>query len=211
MIEKLTPAQEAMIPKYVDEFFKIGTSTQPCDRPKAENAVAMSYEYQKLARPDFIWADSPFVGQKMAAQIKKSGALGKTLPEIKAQIARGDFDVTPEEIVEQAEFSSYGSFEAYWVAFYSFISEQLQPHPDPLVNILKDIVINCGVYWTFKEIIVMTDKPSEIHWNNDQLSNESDMAIKYRDGQGVCAYKGNVYKTLLEMAVAIETEKDSKK
>ena len=183
-IDKLTPEQEAMIPVYLEEYLKIALSTEPCDRAKAEAAVKASYRYQKLPEPEVVWADSPFAGAKIAAQLEN-----------------GTEDVTPKQIAEQASKASYGSFEAYWVSFYAFIAEQLPVQKDELIDIVKDIVKNCGVYWTFEDVVVLTEKPVSISMVNDKLHDTEKKALLYKDGSGVCAVNGVVYSSLLEVAL----------
>ncbi len=185
MIEKLTPEQEAKIPEYLETYLAIGKSTEPCDRAKAEAAIKASYEYLKLPVPTFIWADSPLQGRVIAAQL-----------------AKGSEDVTQEEVSAQASLASYGSFEAYWVGFYAFIAEQLPVTKDNLIDIVKDIVKNCGVYWTFEDVVVMTDKPKAIHMVDGELHNPDGLALEYRDGSGIFAVKGVVYPSMIEAAIS---------
>ncbi len=59
-IDKLTPEQEALLPVYRDEWIKIGLSTEPADRPRAERAIALMYEAAGLPPPkQIVWAQSP--------------------------------------------------------------------------------------------------------------------------------------------------------
>lgn len=181
VIDKLTKEQEEQIPVYLDRYLKVGMSTEPCDRVKAEAALKASYKYMKLPEPEIVWADSPMQGAVLAAQF-----------------AKGSLDVTKAEISDQAGKASYGSFEAYWVAFYAFIAEQLPVKKDELIDIVKEIVQNCGVYWTFKDLIVVTEKPIEIHMVNQKLHNEDGLAVKYKDGHGVFMIDGKRCRSLLE-------------
>lgn len=183
-IDKLTKEQEEQIPVYLERYLKIALSTEPCDRPKAEAAIKASYRYQKLAEPEIVWADSPFAGAKIAAQLEN-----------------GTEEVTPKQIAEQASKASYGSFEAYWVSFYAFIAEQLPVKKDELIDIVKEIVQHCGVYWTFEDIVVLTEKPISISMQNDKLHNTERKALEYKDGTGVCAVDGVVYSSLLEVGL----------
>jgi hypothetical protein len=185
MIDKLTPEQEAKIPAYLDEYMRIGLSTEPCDKIKAEEAIARSYAYLKLPAPKFHWTSSPFAGAKLAAQINK-----------------GSEDVTKEEISEMASKASYGSFEAYWVAFYAFIAEQLPVQKDELIDIVKDIIKNSGVYWTFKNNVVISEKPVAIHMKDKKLHNPDGLALEYPDGTGIFAIEGKSYPSLLDMTIA---------
>src|SRR5208282_4781499 len=166
MIEKLTKKQEAEIPNYLEQYLKIGLSTEPCDRKKAEDAVAAYYKYQKKDRPVFVWADSPEKGAVIAAML-----------------AKGDKEVTQDDVKNQISRASYGSFESYWISTYAFIAEQLPVNKDELIDIAKEIVINCGLYWTFEKVVVMTEKPVAIHFNeNKKLHNQNGLALEYKDG-----------------------------
>lgn len=185
---KLTKAQEDLIPVYRDQYIKIGLNTDPCDRAKAEAAVLKCYDYMKIPRPTQIyWADSPTAGSKISAELQFST---KT--------------PTREQIQSQAEHASFGSIEAYWVSFYAFVTEVLG-HEDKegLVAIAKDIVSNCGVYWTLDGAVVLTERPVEIHIENEVLHNPNGHAIKYRDGTGFYAYKGKDYPNLAALKLAV--------
>jgi hypothetical protein len=121
---------------------------------------------------------------------------------IAAQLKAGREDVTQEEIAEQASQASYGSFEAYWVSFYAFIAEQLPVKKDNLCEIVQGIVRNCGVYWTFEDVIVVTEKPVAIHMVDKKLHNETGLALEYKDGTGVFAVNGIRYPSLLDMTIS---------
>jgi hypothetical protein len=184
-IEKLTKEQEAQIPIYLERYRAIGLSTTPCDRAKAEKAITESHAYMKLPAPKFIWADSPQAGAVIAAQL-----------------AKGSEDVTLEEVKAQIQMASSGSFDAYWVSFYAFIAEQLPVKTDNLINIVKDIVENCGVYWTFEDIVVCTEKPIAIHMNADKkLHNPNGLALEYKDGFGVFVLNGVRFPSMMAMAI----------
>lgn len=184
-ISKLTKEQEAMIPVYLERYREIGLSTRVTDRAKAEDAIKRAYAYLKHGEPTIIWAESPFKGAKIAAQL-----------------AVGTDDVTKEQIAEQASKASYGSFEAYWVSFYAFIGEQLPVNKDELLDIVKDIVAENGVYWTFEDTVVLTDKPCKIEMVDGKLHCEDGKALEYRDGSGIYALNGVRYATLAELTLA---------
>jgi hypothetical protein len=59
-IERLTPEQEARFPEFVERWTKIGLSTEPADRPRAEAAVREMYARAGLAPPQkIVWCGSP--------------------------------------------------------------------------------------------------------------------------------------------------------
>ena len=195
LIDKLTPEQEAMIPVYRERYLQIGLSTEPCDRPRAEAALRASYKFQKLtATPEIIWADSPFAGAVIAARL-----------------ANGVEKPTEEMIKAQAEQASYGSIEAYWVSFYAFIAEQLPVEKDELIDIVKEIVMTCGVYWTFEDTIVVTEKPTKVSMVDGKLHDETGFAVAYKDGTGFYAINGQDYENYAEMMLAKLGQNDAEK
>jgi hypothetical protein len=63
MISKLTAGQEAMLPVIRDEWLAHGLSTQPADRPAAEQGIRAAYQAAGLDPPRFIiWLGSPWAG-----------------------------------------------------------------------------------------------------------------------------------------------------
>ncbi len=201
-IDKLTPAQEAKIPEYLDRYLKIGLSTERCNRPKAEDAIRRLCKQLGYADvKQFHWFDNPLAGCEAAAKCAK---LDPTLADRDDafELAMG-VTVQRSDLADQANKASYGSFEAYWVAFYDFVQTELPVPGHPLVNICKDIVIDCGVFWLFKGHAIMTDKPKAIRVKDNKLHADGDLpALEYHDGTAIYAREGKLYATLMEMKVA---------
>lgn len=61
-IKSLTPEQEARMVEMREEYFKIGTCTDPADRPRAEAAITDLHELMGHPKPVFTWEDSPLGG-----------------------------------------------------------------------------------------------------------------------------------------------------
>ena len=189
-IEKLTKEQEAMIPVYLERFQKIVLSTEPTNREKAEAAIRRSYnylskikEYNYKPNPEIVWCESPMAGAKLAAQFTK-----------------GDENVTQAEIQAQASLASFGSFEAYWVATYAFIAEQLLPEKkDELIDIEMEIAQECGIYWQFEDLVVLTPKPKVIKLKDKKLHALDGMALEYPNGDGIYAVNGKRKNSLMEV------------
>lgn len=194
VIKELTKDQEAQIPAYLEKYKQIGLSTRPTDRAKAEAAVTESYKYLGHKPPEFTWVDDPIEGAKLAAQF-----------------AKGDENVTTQEIRDQASLASYGSFEAQWVVFYAFIAEVLGVKKDNLIDIVKDIIDECGLYWTFEGMVVMSPKPSAIHMNAEgKLHNTEGLALEYATGRGIYAVNGVRKNNLAEVVLAEKFEANEK-
>ena len=201
-IDKLTPAQEAKIPAYLDKYMKIGLDTQCSDRAKAEDAVRRLYKQMEYGEiKQFHWLDNPLAGCELAAKFAKMNpaeALLDDAPQRALSVV-----VTRADLADQASKASYGSFEAYWVAFYDFVQTELPVPAHPLVDICKDIVLECGVFWTFAGHVIITDKPKAIRVKDNKLHSEKDLpAIEYQDGTAIYAKDGKVYSSLMEMKMA---------
>lgn len=191
--EELTPEQEAMIPVYVEEYLKIGMSTAPTDRPKAEAAIIAAYRYLRSIDPEsplsdnptIFWEESPFKGAKKAAEL-----------------AAGTTAVTKEMISDQASRASYGALESYWVSFYAFIVEQLPGKKDDLLPIIKSLIQELGAHWSFEDCVVLTPKPCKIQFLGEVISCLDGPAILYPDGEGIYALDGVHYNSLMELKLA---------
>ena len=184
-VEGLTKEQKKMIPIYLEKYRAIGLSTEPCNRANAEKALRACQKYLNLPDPEIIWVDSPSQGALLAAQTLK-----------------GSDDVTEEEIRDQYTKASYGSFEAYWVSFYTFIAEQFPVKKDNLIDIINDIIKDTGVYWTFDKRIIVSEKPVAIHLKDGNLHNEDGLALEYKDGTGIFAINGTRYKSLMDLELS---------
>ena len=59
-IIELTAEQRARFPEFVEKWTKIGLSTEPADRPRAEEAITMMYRAAGLPPPKkIVWCGSP--------------------------------------------------------------------------------------------------------------------------------------------------------
>lgn len=62
-VDKLTPEQEAILPIVRDEWYAIGLSTDPANRPEAERGISKVYTDANEAQPPIaIWTLSPLAG-----------------------------------------------------------------------------------------------------------------------------------------------------
>jgi len=74
---------------------------------------------------------------------------------------------------------------------YAFINEVLPVKKCEGVDIAKSIVGNTGYYLAFEKVVIASDKPKEIHFNEErQLHSIAGPALLYRDGYGVYALDG---------------------
>src|SRR3972149_6351857 len=60
IIQSLTPEQVARFPEFVEEWIRIGLSTEPVDRRKADAAIRQVYQCGGVAPPArIVWCGSP--------------------------------------------------------------------------------------------------------------------------------------------------------
>ncbi len=64
-LEGLLPEQRRLVGVYRAEYFRIGSSTEPADRPMAERAITALYAAAGHAAPAFEWGPSPRWGAEL--------------------------------------------------------------------------------------------------------------------------------------------------
>ena len=57
------PDALARVAAFREAWFRVGTSTEPADRPRTEAAIARVYAVLGTSRPRFVWCDSPMAAQ----------------------------------------------------------------------------------------------------------------------------------------------------
>jgi len=55
---------------------------------------------------------------------------------------------------------------------------------------LREISNHCGGYYPFDDVVIITEKPTSIHTDNNLLHNDSGAAVEYSDGFEVYAIEG---------------------
>ena len=70
-IKKLTSKQEEKLVRFRQEWFEVGSCTDPADRPKAEAAISKMYIRIKKKPPRFIWVQSPATALLCCGLLKK--------------------------------------------------------------------------------------------------------------------------------------------
>ncbi len=71
-LEGLLPEQQRLVSIYRDEYFRIGSSTEPADRPMAERAITSLYAAAGHAAPAFEWGPSPRWGAERIQSMESS-------------------------------------------------------------------------------------------------------------------------------------------
>lgn len=179
--------QEAKIAEYREEYKNIGLCTDPCNRPVAELYVSLCYKKLGYAVPKFRWCDSFRSGAKLAAQI-----------------LHGRQRVTRKEISQQKDKAVFAQWEAAWMSQYAFINRELGVKDDGFISIIDGVVRNCGVFWTFDGMVVMSERPTALRFNGTGLHNTEGKALEYKDGTGVYCLYGKRFPSLRELKKAVK-------
>jgi len=82
-----------------------------------------------------------------------------------------------------------GSLWAAYTAWTDYFSLVLKINID---RTYLDLVQSCGVLYTFRKLVVMTERPELISISNNRLHNEREAALKYRSGWCLYALNGVV-------------------
>jgi hypothetical protein len=180
-ITKLTPEQELAVEEYYQKGLKIGWSTEPSNRAKAEEGMNEIYDKLGKPRPVYVWVDSPAAAQKYILDNKA-------------------------EWVGMA--GCEGQFEAYWVIFYDLCRNVLiQDLPDSDGNIHRVAVeyteddnkhldawmklLDTGPCFPYTEECVMTERAIVAkHDDQFRLHSEDGPALLYRDGTAIYSLNG---------------------
>ena len=87
MIDTLTVEQEAMLAQVRDEWLAVGLSTEPANRPAAEEGVRQAYRRAGMEPPSVvIWLGSPYAGCVASAMLSQDQVRGQVRGQIGAQV-----------------------------------------------------------------------------------------------------------------------------
>jgi len=122
--------------------------------------------------------------QEKIAEWADTFGKGKQVREMRASDIKS-------EASSQLSKCGYGLHDASWLSFYDFflIEKKLEccERLRPLINLARD----SGWWWPFEGVAVMTEKPCDLHRDNEhRLHKYGDAAIKYNDSWGVYAING---------------------
>ncbi len=166
MIESLTDEQTKLMDVYRDKWLEIGLSTTTLDVDNALAALKVAYATAGLTMPDkYEVYDSPF----------------EAIREMKRLYNE---DVSPNDFV-------YGSQDATWLSFYEYFKDVFDIKECHELQGLIDFAQHSGWALLYDEMVVLTHKPTEIKFDENNLTHcEDDYAIKYRDGTGIAMWHG---------------------
>lgn len=213
IIDHIPKDLEDRFPEFVDKWMKVGLCTDRIDPIKAIVAVNKSYECAQISKPKYIFVcSSPYPGCAITHFMEE-----KNSPEPFAKYAtalkledgeKGQkcFTVSKEEfekfkkkelknknmddiLRKQMSCCIYGSLEGSWLSFYDVFSELIDEIKEKIEGLI-DLANNCGFVWTYEDVAVICDRPTQINLEDGRLHCPDGPAIAYDDGFAVYAWKG---------------------
>ena len=161
MIEKLTKVQEDHIPEVVAKYVKIGLSTEPIDRVKAEKYAVKLYKFLERGEPLVDFAEGPLEAWKKVLAIHRKENPGETDPDFVWPYLDGQF---------LAHYSA-------WVEYLRYIGVDL-----PDTSIIDDQV-EFGPVYALDKVCIFCERMSCCHRDAEgNLHKDGGPAVEYRDG-----------------------------
>ena len=183
-IDKLTPEQKALVPKWRERWLQVGLCTEPADRRRAESAImAMRALIGVTDKPCFVWCDSPATAI-LAINILKDPSLGDSL-----------WDSLRASLGASLGACCYGQHESYWIAFYGYCRDVLQIEYESKrsqqLDLWDELAQSCGWWWCYQNYVIVTERQTRALLDDrGRLHCDDGSALAFRDGWAVYAVHG---------------------
>ena len=205
-ITKLTAAQKAAMPAYVEKWKAIGLSTTPINRAAHDKAVAEVYALAKLAVPRMIYTPCPLSGALAAsvyAAIQQDSAVDSAVRLAVDSAVYSAVRLAAESAVGSAVRSAVRSAVSlkwqHWLwgnqwAGYASWAEFFMEECGVAVNRSCIDMMREGHYiWPFERVCFASEKPVAIHVDDQGRSHSAKgPAVVYGTGWGPHAWHGVV-------------------
>ena len=204
-LDKLTAEQEAELVAFREKWLRIGTSTEPADRPRAEAALTAMYAEIGEPAPVFWWCDSPW----------QARAIISLLPELKGANLRANlWDNLWDNLganlgpnlranLDTTKYTEWywGAHDSAWVAYYLFstcLTKNAKPDDLRKLNLHAELCQSALWVSSFKGICFVSDRPE--HYSLEltpgrtpevyRLHDASAPAMRFRDSYSLYAWHG---------------------
>lgn len=161
MIDKLTQHQEDLFVNYSDYCISRGLACDDINKEQIEKAISEMYRIADIKRPLFAYVRSPMDGIKFIASQNR-------------------------HIIKWYD-CYWGQHEYNWIAFYRYFTKAklltYDDNDEKSLSLWETLAETCGWWWPFEKVVVVSEKPSEIHLDETgNLHRDGGPAIAYRDG-----------------------------
>ena len=192
MIDTLTVEQEAMLAQVRDEWLAVGLSTEPADRPAAEEGARQAYRRAGLEPPRVVvWLDSPLAGRIGAAMLSggKEGQVGDQVrDQVGDQVWDQVWDQVRDQVRDQIWDAVWGQHDA---GFLSWCDAMQRIGVNLDITGLSTVARNASWWWPLRDAVILTDRPDTLHRDTQgRLHCTTGPALRYRDGWAIHAIHG---------------------
>ncbi len=184
-IERLTEAQKARFPEYVERWTKIGLCTEPAERERAKRAICSMYTNAGLSEPKVVFCGSPLGNALARAALSNPDSVRNS---VGASVVASVW----ASVRASVWASTYGQHDAGWLSFYAYFREVcgLVEQTEPLVG-LFELAKSAGwalpcerICWVSeRHDVVRLDAQGRLHCDNGP-------ALHYPDGWAIHALNG---------------------
>ena len=198
-IDALTKEQTALFPEYIDRWTHIGLSTEPANRPAAEEGVRQAYAVAGLPPPRIVWCSSPLAMALTRAVVQKlpdaapGDSVGDSLwDSVGASVWASVGASVRASVWASVWDSGYGQHDANWIGFYGYFRDALglTAQTDKL-NGLRLLTENAGWYLPHEYICWISERTSVVHQDSrHRLHCETGPALSYPDGWSLYRWHG---------------------
>ena len=216
MIDTLTVEQEAMLAQVRDEWTAVGLSTEPADRPAAEEGARQAYRRAGLEPPRVVvWLDSPLAGRIGAAMLsggKEGQVRDQVWDQVRDQVRGQVRDQVGDQVWGQVGDQVWGQvwgqvrgqvggqvrdqvWDAVWgqhdAGFLGWCDAMQRIGVNLDITGLSTVARNASWWWPLRDAVILTDRPDTLHRDTQgRLHCTTGPALRYRDGWAIHAIHG---------------------
>lgn len=203
-IEKLTPEQEAELPRFRQHYLDIACGGGRIDRDELQSALADAYAVIGRPAPRLFIFDSPamcMMALKVFAPHQNDHLRDQLGDQLRDQLWDHFRDQLGDQLWDQLRDQKiwnssflWGSQDLYWIAWGMFaenIGVKLRPETLHNLHIMERISTQCEWWWPHQNAVIASQRPVSVKWDDDRrLHCETGKAVEYANGTGFSAWHG---------------------
>lgn len=173
MITSLTAEQQSQLSVYADFWIKVGLSCEPIHFDAAVDAVRLAVDCANLIENNEMpthwhYAAGPNEAIKIARTIRPG--------------------MTADSFLEN---TIWGQHDADWMAYYSYMRDEVGVTGLEPIEGLRQVALNCGWVSIVDNHCIIHDRPLSLKFDEQKRAHcETGPAIEYRDGFKVYCWHG---------------------
>jgi len=191
MIEKLAPEQEALIPGFCEKVFRLATSTEPADRPKAGAAALRLAEIAGVKIKGILWVNNPQEGKNDESwnglRVGLLNGLWDSLQDSLQAVLQDSLqdslrDRLWDDLRDRLQVSLQSSlrrclqdslWDSGWNAYYAFLRDHLgivyPSELDERLRLHEQLLESCFAIWIVQGMIFLCERPEAVEIQDGKL------------------------------------------